>query len=89
MANIQERLMYKPGDINWNACTYCANYLEDEKCKAFPDGIPNKILAGKNNHLEPVEGDHGILFTPKPDWEIPARLQRQSTEGTVEKNNGS
>jgi hypothetical protein len=31
-------------------------------CRAFPDGIPVEISYGENLHLEPVEGDHGIVF---------------------------
>jgi len=31
-------------------------------CKAFPKRIPQEILDGKNLHLKPVEGDHGIQF---------------------------
>lgn len=39
-------------------------------CDAFPDGdgIPANILSGENLHTTPVEGDHGIVFTPSsPD----------------------
>jgi hypothetical protein len=32
------------------------------RCRAFPDGIPEEIAYGDNEHLEPVEGDHGITF---------------------------
>jgi len=35
---------------------------ERHVCKAFPDGIPNEIVSGKNLHLEPYEGDHGIQY---------------------------
>lgn len=35
-------------------------------CTAFPDGIPNVILTGRNNHQTEVEGDHGVRFEPKP-----------------------
>ena len=41
-------------------------------CAAFPEGIPLEIAYGSNLHLEPVRGDHGILFevyqpVPKPN----------------------
>jgi hypothetical protein len=31
-------------------------------CLAFPNGIPNEIAYGDNEHLRPVEGDNGIQF---------------------------
>lgn len=31
-------------------------------CLAFPDGIPNDILTGKNDHTKPYKGDDGILY---------------------------
>ena len=35
---------------------------ERNYCEAFPDGIPNEIADGKNKHLKPYKGDHGIQF---------------------------
>jgi hypothetical protein len=34
-------------------------------CDAFPDGIPEVIWVGKNDHRKPYPGDHGILFEKK------------------------
>jgi hypothetical protein len=31
-------------------------------CKAFPDGIPDEIAYGNNDHIKPMKGDHGIQF---------------------------
>ena len=31
-------------------------------CKAFPKGIPDKILTGEHAHTKPFKGDNGILF---------------------------
>lgn len=49
-------------------CVHCKNFIIDlddtEKypCKAFPDGIPNKIQMGEADHTKPFPGDHGIQF---------------------------
>ena len=34
-------------------------------CEAFPDGIPDEIAYGENDHTEPFEGDSGISFRSK------------------------
>lgn len=47
-------------------CVKC-KHLSSEKpqtCKAFPDGIPRKILLGKHNHKNYFPGDRGIRFEP-------------------------
>jgi hypothetical protein len=39
--------------------------MEDVKinsCDAFPDGIPDEIWTGKNDHKKPYPGDHDIQF---------------------------
>ena len=47
-------------------CFECAHFqgMVDGKvrCTAFPDGIPKEVFRG--SHREPIEGDHGIQFTP-------------------------
>lgn len=35
-------------------------------CAAFPDGIPDAIAYGPNQHTEPFDGDHGIQFEQDP-----------------------
>jgi len=45
-------------------CSICIHYFGDKKCRAFPDGIPKKILTGNVRHVNPYEGDHGIMFEP-------------------------
>ena len=50
------------------ACLKCARKREGDEgwyCEAFPEGMPDEILSNGNPHTSPVEGDHGILFTPK------------------------
>tara|TARA_R110002096_G_scaffold275446_3_gene469203 strand:+ start:3286 stop:3462 length:177 start_codon:yes stop_codon:yes gene_type:complete len=45
-------------------CPVCIHYIKDLKCKAFPDGIPKKILIGEHDHTKPFKGDNGIQFEP-------------------------
>lgn len=33
-------------------------------CDAFPGGIPEEITRGRNQHMKPYPGDHGIQFEP-------------------------
>ena len=65
-------------DKNWDAdyvdfmigdgphCLRCTHYQGDNKCAAFPNGIPEGIDHGKN-HTTPFEGDNGIQFEEHPD----------------------
>lgn len=50
-------------------CSHCKHYDAEnvelpERCKAFFEGIPDEIWAGKNDHKKPYKGDHGIQFEP-------------------------
>ena len=55
-------------------CAYCVHFHTDnrdsETCTAFPEGIPRDILDGRNNHMMPFPGDHGVLFTPMKGFEF-------------------
>ena len=54
---------------NWNAgfsCRKCKHLNEDNvSCAAFPDVIPQDIIAAVFDHRKPFPGDHGIMFEPK------------------------
>ena len=49
-------------------CMFCKHFdLEEKainKCKAFPDGIPEEIMIGKFDHRKKYKGDNGIRFEP-------------------------
>jgi len=50
-------------------CIKC-KHINDETyqiCKAFPDGIPEEILAGEVDHTNPYPGDHGITFEERKE----------------------
>ena len=57
-------------------CIYCKHYLGTANrdppptCEAFnPGPIPEEILAMASKHLHPIEGDHGLQFEPKTEFE--------------------
>jgi len=48
-------------------CINCKHYdTQKEKCDAFPDGIPDEIWAGPNDHSEPLpKQGNNIVFEEK------------------------
>lgn len=45
-------------------CFICKNF-NSNGCKAFPDGIPDIILSGKNDHSKPLpKQGNNIVFEP-------------------------
>ncbi len=44
-------------------CLNCKNYVSGLVCMAFPDGIPEQILNGENDHSKPLKSqDFPIVF---------------------------
>lgn len=49
-----------------NICLICKHYTGKFKCKAFPDGIPEKIITGKSEHEKPLPNqENEIVFEEK------------------------
>lgn len=46
-------------------CRFCAHYRGEQRCQAFPSGIPPLLWLGENLHREPYPGDGGIQYQPK------------------------
>ena len=46
-------------------CFICKHFDVINGCKAFPDGIPDEITSGENEHRAPLpEQDNDIVFEP-------------------------
>lgn len=56
------------GEVWRIGCNSCLHRRSVGFCAAFPDppGIPGPIISGEWDHREPVEGDRGIRWEPKP-----------------------
>lgn len=51
-----------------SSCTRCKNKFDNEAftCLAFPEGIPDKILEGRDMHVVPFEGQkNDIVYSKK------------------------
>lgn len=46
-------------------CVTCKHRREGMTCEAFPDEIPQEIIALRVDHRKPYRGDHGIQYEPK------------------------
>jgi len=45
-------------------CLVCRHYLGFQKCDAFPEQIPDKILLWEHDHRKSYKDDNGIRFEP-------------------------
>lgn len=43
-------------------CFWVYEWAPRPVCTAFPTGIPEDVLLGRNDHSAAIEGDHGIRF---------------------------
>jgi hypothetical protein len=54
----------QPVEIICNRCKHYRPLAPGATCDAFPNGIPDSILDGEEDHKEPIRGDNGIQFKP-------------------------
>ena len=64
-AQWQDRVAGQPGRTT-QCGTRRQRYLSAARCNAYPAGIPLAILTDRVDHHQPVAGDRGIQWTPKP-----------------------
>ena len=62
----RDKFLWQFDDLKSQQCQerHCRWFLEENKCNAFPDGIPPEIAYGDNKHYSPFPGDHGIQYEP-------------------------
>lgn len=54
-------------DYALSQCVTCLyKFVTGAACAAFPDGIPDAILANVHDHREPYPGDRGIRYKERP-----------------------
>lgn len=47
-------------------CIDCKYLLKGLICRAFPNGIPDEIISGENDHSKPLpEQKNDVVFEPK------------------------
>jgi hypothetical protein len=48
-------------------CFNCIHFIDNGRytCQAFPQGIPDEVLTGENDHSQPLPAqDNEIVYTP-------------------------
>lgn len=57
-------------------CPTCIHYRLEQRCTAFPDGIPLTIVEGTFDHAKPFPDDGGIRWEPTvAESDLPPELQ--------------
>ncbi len=53
---------YKPEASQCDRCKHIIWEAPWDKCKAYPNGIPRKLLVNEVSHREPYKHDGGLRF---------------------------
>lgn len=53
-------------------CLSCAHMdlVKGDRCTAYPRGIPIPVLTGEQRHIDPVEGDGGVVWAARQGLEF-------------------
>lgn len=55
-------------------CALC-KHLQGNRCTAYPNGVPDELLFGREVHLQPRSGDQGIVFEPADESSAAAAVE--------------
>lgn len=73
-------------------CFYCKWLIRYPYCVAFPEGIPEEIRTGGNQHTEPMKGDAGFRFEPykrkEADVDTISNIVKKTLERHIAKKGG-
>ena len=63
MSTLQERWAEEDkGFVVLTPCATCRHRITGLTCAAFPNGIPQIVLTGTEQHRTPLPGDNGIQY---------------------------
>ena len=59
-------IQFSEGEIGLSQCVWCRHRADHgDRCRAFPDGIPEAILKNRHDHCHPYDGDRGVRYEPE------------------------